>query len=166
MEAVKGAVIQLLTDAYQKRDRVALVAARGPQAEVLLPPTSSVDLANQRLADLPTGGRTPLADGLRLGIEIVEQARRIESIDPLLVLVSDGRANVSLGRGDPLEDARTMACRVAECHIPALVIDTEDGRLRLGVSIELSAAMGADYICLDDLQAGALVAAIRGGGAH
>lgn len=160
MEAVKGAVIQLLTDAYQKRDRVALISARGARAELLLPPTSSVGLANQRLTDLPTGGRTPLADGLRLALDTIEQARHAELIDPLLVLVSDGRPNVPLDRGDALQDARWVASRIAEVTIPAIVIDTEDGRLRLGANRELSEALRAPCIRLDELHAGAVVAAI------
>jgi magnesium chelatase subunit D len=118
MSAAKGAALALLLDAYRKRDQVGLVAFRGRGAELLLPPTNSVDLAERRLRELPTGGRTPLADGLALARQTVERylAGRPAAV-PLLVVITDGRANVALGqRGAP---AMTMAGAATTALAPA-----------------------------------------------
>ena len=109
MVAVKGAVLSLLLDAYQRRDRVALISFRGTGAELLLPPTNSVDLAQLYLQDMPTGGRTPLSRGLYLALETLETERlKDRNVLPLVVLLSDGRANVSLDGGatQPGEEAK------------------------------------------------------------
>ena len=106
MAAAKQAVLSLLLDAYQKRDRVGLIAFRGSQAELLLPPTTSVDLAERRLQSLPTGGRTPLGHALQVGMLAFERHRANHPEDvPLLLVVSDGRANVPVGSGDPASRA-------------------------------------------------------------
>jgi magnesium chelatase subunit D len=99
MVAVKGAILSLLLDAYQRRDRVGLISFRGTGADLLLPPTGSVDLAQVQLRALPTGGRTPLGHGLSLALEVIERERlKDRDVLPLLVLLSDGRANVPLGK--------------------------------------------------------------------
>lgn len=163
MEAAKGAILGMLMDAYQKRDQVGLIAFRGAGAQELLPPTSSVDVAERRLAELPTGGRTPLAHGLRQGLETIRRTRAERNrAAPLLVLLSDGRANVPLNGNDPQEDAHRAAREVAVRGIQSLVIDSEGGRLRLGLARDLSREMGARYVHLDDLHAGALIQAVRG----
>ena len=98
MVAVKGAILSLLLDAYQRRDRVGLIAFRGTTAQVLLPPTSSVDLAHALLSEMPTGGRTPLSRGLLLAMEVIEtEKQKDRNVLPLLVVLSDGRANVAMG---------------------------------------------------------------------
>ena len=100
MVAVKGAILSLLLDAYQRRDRVGLIAFRGTGAQVLLPPTSSVDLAHAMLQEMPTGGRTPLSRGLLLAMEVIEaEKQKDRNVLPLLVVLSDGRANVAMGSG-------------------------------------------------------------------
>jgi magnesium chelatase subunit D len=98
MIATKGAIMSLLLDAYQKRDQVGMVSFRGQDASILLPPTSSVELAQQYLANMVTGGRTPLAAGLAKVHELLARSRhRDHDLQPLLVLLTDGRANASLG---------------------------------------------------------------------
>lgn len=99
MEAVKGTVLALLRDAYQRRDEVGVIAFRGAEAKVLLPPTRSVDAAERQLRELPTGGRTPLAHALQLVSEVLNRASSTSQAEPLLIVLSDGRANVALGEG-------------------------------------------------------------------
>jgi magnesium chelatase subunit D len=163
MAAVKGAILALLLDAYRRRDQVALIGFRGVGAELLLPFTASVDLAEPHLRSLPTGGRTPLAHGLALAAATLRrhlQAR--PGARPLLVLVTDGRANVPLGDGDPLEDARRQALLLAAERCPCLVVDTErPGPTALGLAAELAELLGARHLRLDQLSPEALAAAVR-----
>ena len=161
MEAVKGAVLGLLVDAYQRRDRVALVAFRGDGAEVLLRATGSVEVARTRLADLPTGGRTPLAAGIDTALDVATSpANRGSGQRPLLVLVSDGRATAALD-GDPVAAARLAAATVRSRRVDAVVVDAEDGAGRLGLAEEIADEMGARYLRLAELSAGALEHALR-----
>ncbi len=155
MTAVKGAVQSLLLDAYRRRDRVGLVTFRGQDAAVTLPPTSSVDLAARRLADLPTGGRTPLAAGLRrAGALLDAEAVRDPSRRPLLVLLTDGRVTTG---PDPLPEAAALAAR----GIAAVVVDTEEGHVRLGLAGGVAAGLAAPCLRLEQLQAGALAGVVR-----
>lgn len=164
MAAAKQAVISLLLDAYQKRDRVGLIAFRGSSAEMLLPPTTSVDLAERRLQSLPTGGRTPLGHALRTGLLAFEKHRANHPEDvPLLLVVSDGRANVSLSNGDPTAEALTLAGEIRAQGIQAVVVDTESGPMRLGLCRPLSEALGATYLPLEQLRAGELLRAANVG---
>ncbi|MFN8636692.1 MAG: putative cobaltochelatase [Chloroflexota bacterium] len=160
MAAAKQAVLSLLLDAYQKRDRVGLIAFRGSQAELLLPPTTSVDLAERRLQSLPTGGRTPLGHALQVGMLAFERHRANHPEDvPLLLVVSDGRANVSVGRGDPASEALALAGEIKARGIETVVVDTETGRMRVGICGPLSEALGATYLPLEQLRAGELLTA-------
>lgn len=153
MEAVKGAVLSLLTDAYQQRDEVAVISFRGEQASVLLPPTRSVEQAEVALRELPTGGRTPLSHALQLALELLEKTDTRHA-PPLLIVLSDGKANVALREnGDPWRETLALAESLAERAIPALVLDTETGFLRLGRANQLSQAMGAEYLTLESLSA-------------
>jgi magnesium chelatase subunit D len=159
MEAVKGAVLSLLTDAYQQRDEVAVISFRGESAQLLLSPTRSVDLAEQNLRELPTGGRTPLPHALSVALETLEKT----GIPPLLVLLSDGKANVALSDGnDPWQESLRFARLLAERGVPALVLDTETGYLRLGRARQLAQALGAEYLTLEELSAENLALTIRG----
>jgi magnesium chelatase subunit D len=163
MAAAKQAVLSLLVDAYQKRDRVGLIAFRGRRAEVLLPPTSSVDLAERRLQTLPTGGRTPLAHALELGLQTVARHRQNHPEDvPLFVMISDGRPNVPLGKGDLATEIRHLGGELRAQGVASLVVDTESGPIRMGMGRELSQALGGDYLPIEQLRAGDLLAAIRG----
>jgi len=163
MEAVKGAVLALLTDAYQRRDEVAVIAFRGTTAQVLLAPTRSVERAEQALRSLPTGGRTPLPHALQLALETLQQASA--NAPPLLVILSDGRANVALDAGaansDPWRDTLALAALLAARAVPALVFDTESGYLRLGRAAQLAQALGAQCLTLAQLSADNLALTIR-----
>ena len=162
MEAAKAAVLSLLLDAYQRRDRVALVTFRGEGAEVALRPTGSVEVARARLTDLPTGGRTPLAAGITAALDLALAAgRRADAHRPLLVLVSDGRATAGPPGVDPLVGAREAATAVRRAGVPAVVVDAEHGPTRLGLAAELAVAMGARHLPLAELSAGALTATVQ-----
>jgi magnesium chelatase subunit D len=163
MEALKGAVLNLLTDAYQQRDEVAVVAFRGQHAELLLAPTRSVDLAEQGLRELPTGGRTPLPHALQLALETLQRAAgNAGSNPPLLVLLTDGKGNVPLADGgDPWRESLALAELLAERRVPALVIDTENGYLRLGRAAQLAQALGAECLTLEELSADSLALTVR-----
>ena len=163
MAALKGAVLALLTDAYQRRDEVAVITFRGEAAALLLPPTRSVDLAEQGLRELPTGGRTPLPHALQLALETLEKAAANAGAPPLLVLLSDGKANVALrDDGDPWQESLALAGLLAGRGVPALVLDTETGFLRLGRARHLALALGAECLSLEELSAESLTLTIRG----
>ncbi|MBT99037.1 MAG: magnesium chelatase [Dehalococcoidia bacterium] len=162
MVAVKGAIMSLLLDAYQRRDRVGLISFRGTKSELLLPPTNSVDLAKVHLQEMPTGGRTPLSAGLFKALEIIETERiKDRNVLPLLVLLSDGRGNVALGQDSPLDEAYAAAGIIGEEKVPSVVVDTESGFLRFGMVQPVAEAMGAQYLKLGDLRADNLVEAVR-----
>jgi magnesium chelatase subunit D len=162
MSATKGAILSLLLDAYQRRDRVGMVAFRRDSAELVLPPTNSVDLAQRYLANLPTGGRTPMAHGLKLGMETVKNyVRNDKEAVPLLVLVSDGRANVSLHGGDPVEEAMSIAREIASAGIQSLSLDTEQEFLTFGVVKQISHVMGGRFLKLEELSAAPIASAVR-----
>jgi magnesium chelatase subunit D len=159
--AAKGAVVSLLVDAYERRDRVALVTFREDGAEVVLRPTGSVEVASARLEKLQTGGRTPLAAGIDKGLELALIAARGEH-KPLLVLVSDGRATAAPDGVDPLRAALEAAGKVRRMRVPAVVIDAEDGHLRLGLAGAVAREMGARLVPAGALTADGLASAVRG----
>ena len=161
MEAVKAAAISLLLDAYQRRDKVGLITFRGTEATLALPPTSSIDTAARRLEDLPSGGRTPLAEGLlcaagTLRLERIRDPRR----RPLLVLVTDGRATHG---ADAVNRSRQVANQLRREGVASLVIDCESGRISLGLARTLSVHLGAQYVTVDEVGADQLVRAVRQG---
>ncbi|WP_395359973.1 putative cobaltochelatase [Streptomyces sp. YH02] len=160
MSAVKGAVLSLLLDAYQRRDKVGLVTFRGRDAEVALPPTSSVDAAAARLEKLPTGGRTPLSAGLLKAHDVLRVERlRDPSRRPLLVVVTDGRATG--GGADPV----ALAARAARLHAAdgtaSVVVDCETGPVRLGLARELARELGGTAVTLDELRADSIAGLVR-----
>jgi magnesium chelatase subunit D len=151
MSAVKGAVLSLLNDAYQRRDKAALISFRKEEARILLPPTSSVELAAPRLEELPTGGRTPLAAGLEKAAEMLKREElRDRERRPLLVLLTDGKATAG---PDPLK----AAARLRSLGATSFVVDTEEGYVRLGMAEKLAGAMGARCLRLEGLRAESLV---------
>jgi magnesium chelatase subunit D len=155
MGAVKGAVLSLLLDAYQRRDKVGLISFRGTDAQLLLPPTSSVDAGAARLTLLPTGGRTPLAAGLikahdTLALERLRDPRR----RPLVVVVTDGRHTSG---GDP----QPAAALLARTQVASVVIDCEAGHVRLGLAARLADALGGSCLRLGELAAGELADSVR-----
>ncbi|GGU88386.1 magnesium chelatase [Streptomyces litmocidini] len=160
MSAVKGAVLSLLLDAYQRRDKVGLVTFRGRDAEVALPPTSSVDAAAARLEKLPTGGRTPLSAGLLKAHDVLRVERlRDPSRRPLLVVVTDGRATG--GGADPV----ALAARAARLHAAegtaSVVVDCETGPVRLGLAGALARELGGTAVTLDELRADSIAGLVR-----
>ncbi|MBR2908121.1 MAG: VWA domain-containing protein [Clostridia bacterium] len=155
MAAVKGAVMSLLTDAYQKRDTVGILTFRGEDAKVVLPLTRSVDLATKYLSSLKTGGKTPLAAGLTRSYELLKAARaRNKEILPYIILLSDGRANVSSTGGDPFEEAVEIASRIVYEKINLLLLDTETGRIRFELAKKLAERSGCEYVKLSELSGG------------
>ncbi|RST10157.1 putative cobaltochelatase [Streptomyces sp. WAC05950] len=163
MSAVKGAVLSLLLDAYQRRDKVGLVTFRGAAAQLALPPTSSVDAAAARLEQLPTGGRTPLGSGLLKAHEVLRIERlRDPSRRPLLVVVTDGRAT-SAGAvgGDPRELTTRSARLLAADGVASVVVDCESGPVRLGLAGALAADLGGPAVTLDGLRADSLAGLVK-----
>ncbi|MFI6703218.1 putative cobaltochelatase [Streptomyces sp. NPDC050509] len=159
MSAVKGAVLSLLLDAYQRRDKVGLVTFRGKDAELALPPTSSVDAAAARLESLPTGGRTPLAAGLLKAHDVLRVERmRDPARRPLLLVVTDGRAT---GGPDPV----ALAARAARLHAAdgtaSVVVDCEAGPVRLGLAASLAGELAGTAITLDELRADSIAGLVR-----
>jgi magnesium chelatase subunit D len=162
MTATKGAILSLLLDAYQRRDRVGMVVFRKNTAELVLPPTNSVELAQKCLAKLPTGGRTPMAHGLNVGLETVkEYIRRDKKAIPLLVLVSDGRANVPLNGGDPVEEAKMVAREINSAGIKSIAIDTERDFITFRLVEQICAEMAGKYLRLEELSAAPIASAVR-----
>lgn len=164
MVETKGAILSLLLDAYQKRDKISMIAFRGHSAEVLLPPTNSVEMGHRLLKELPTGGRTPLSAGLLKAYEVAKtHLRKDPHISPLIILISDGRANVSMGEDKPLAEALRVAGLIRdEERIKSIVVDVEkEGFFAFGLARRLAFALGADYYKMDDLKAEALVQAVR-----
>jgi magnesium chelatase subunit D len=191
MGAVKGAVLSLLLDAYQRRDKVGMISFRGSAAHLLLPPTSSVEAAAARLAALPTGGRTPLAAGLLRAGEVLRTERLRDPVRrPLLVVVTDGRATASPGRAsqrtssrfhpaapssitstsattppssqlDPVVAAYRAAALLAVANVTSVVVDCEAGPVRLGLAGQLAGALRGAVLQLEELAAGPLAASVR-----
>ena len=167
VEAAKSAVLSLLRDAYERRDRVAMVSFRGEGAEVLLAPTGSVEVARARLASIGTGGRTPLGEGIRAALAVATSRRPGAEYAPLLVVVTDGRATFSARGTDPWIDAEAAAAQVASAGVPAIVVDVEDveghtSKVRLGLAPRLAQRMGAACVAIDAMSADALVAVVKG----
>lgn len=159
MEQVKTAILSLLMDAYQRRDKVGLITFRADGADLALPPTGSIDIAAARLADLPAGGRTPLAEALLktadvLRLERVRDPRR----RPLLVVITDGRATFG---DDALGRAHRVAAHLGASGLASLVIDCETGKFRMGLARHLADHLLAEYVPLGEVSASALTAIVQ-----
>lgn len=159
MEQVKTAILSLLLDAYQRRDKVGLVTFRADGAEVALPPTHSVDIAAKRLADLPAGGRTPLAEGLLTAAEVL----RVEKVRdprrrPLLIVITDGRATHG---PDAVARSRQAAGWIAGQGTTSVVLDCEQGPMRMGLAGQLATHLQATHLPLADVSAQALAGVAR-----
>ena len=151
MKAVKGTIFTLLTDAYQKRDQVGMIAFRRNSAEVILPITRSVDLAQKCLEVLPTGGKTPLAEGLSTTLEVIQKLKRNEAeADPIVILLTDGRTNRDRSN-DPVETALKLAEKFRQAKVKSVVIDTETDFIKLGIAKKIAQAMQATYYPLQQL---------------
>ena len=153
MKETKEAILSMLYDSYQKRDKVGLVAFRRQQAEILLDVTSSVNLAQKKLQQLPTGGRTPLAAGLFQAWQMLKSRRyKDPEMLPILVLVTDGRANAPLWSRDPVEDALRVAGQIQADRIQSIVVDTEKDFISLHIARQVAQALDAAYYKVDELQ--------------
>ncbi|MHB8719085.1 MAG: VWA domain-containing protein [Candidatus Dormibacteria bacterium] len=190
MQATKGAVLSLLRDAYVRRDKVSLVVFSGRSAKTVLAPTASVDLAEQRLQRLAVGGTTPLTHGLLAGMKVIHTERlRDASVQPLLVLISDGRGNISLFGEEPLVEAQRLAAQIAAERIRMLVIDSArdhipapalhgigdalpqpvaasrsplfSGGYGFNACLDLAERAGGEYLGLYDLSQGAILAGVQ-----
>jgi magnesium chelatase subunit D len=159
MAAVGGATMSLLRDAYQRRDKVAVITFRGDRAQVLLPPTSSVHIASRRLTRFDTGGKTPLAQGLLAARDVVVREKaRDRARRSLVVVLTDGRAT---GGADPLGRARAAAARLVAEGVPAVVVDCETSYVRLGLAEQLAGQLGAPAVRLAQLRADGLVQLVK-----
>jgi len=166
MVASKGAILSLLKDAYQKRDRVAMVSFRKQEAVVNLPPTSSIYLAGQLLKELPVGGKTPLAAGLRKGQSVLRNVlHKDPACRPILIVITDGRANESIGSGDPFWEALSAAKGIAaDKRIKSIVVDAEEqGGFQYRFSVRLAKVLRAEYFQIKDLRADILLEIVRSG---
>ena len=166
MAASKGAIMSLLLDAYQKRDRIALISFRRNEAQVNLPLTTSVDLAGKLLAEMPVGGRTPLSAGLsRTWQELRNALIKNPLARPIVVVITDGRSNVSLkasGESPLSESLRLAEIMSQDARVKYIVVDTEEpGAVTFGLAAELAGALGAEYFKVKDLKAEALVNIVR-----
>ena len=160
MKMVKGAVLALLREAYQKRDRVGLIAFRRTSAETLLPMTQSVELAEKKLRSLPTGGKTPLAEGLAAALKMMDELSRKEGAETVLVLVTDGRTNVSAA-GKAKEEALRAAEEIARRDAHCIVLDTEKSFPKVGLAPEIAQRMNAGYATLERLCAEGVLEVVR-----
>lgn len=153
MEAVKGTVLSLLTEAYEKRDTVGVIAFRGIEAQVLLQPTQSIELAGEAMRNLPTGGRTPLPDALQTAIRLLHTFDSKKSYHPILIVLTDGKANVSLSgtAGDPWNQTIQLAGQLKELNIQSLVLNSESNYFNLDKAEELAASLGGQYQSLNDI---------------
>ena len=159
MAAVGGATLSLLRDAYQRRDKVAVITFRQRDARLLLPPTSSAHIAGRRLARFDTGGKTPLAEGLLAARELIVRERaRDRARRPLVVVLTDGRATVG---PDPLGRSRIAAARLLAEGAAAVVVDCETSHVRLGLARRLARQLGAPTVRLEQLHADHLTRAVR-----
>ena len=163
MVATKGAIFSLLTDAYQRRDRVGLVVFQKDRAVLALPPTGSVELARRVLKDIPVGGKTPLSAGLALALEVIERERRAHpEVRPLMILLTDGAGNVSMTNYMlPLEEAKVIAEKIREAGIRSVVVNMEHLAFDQGLAQQLANHLGAPCYRLEELKAEALYRTVK-----
>lgn len=162
MAATKGAILSLLTDAYQRRDRVGLIVFQKNRAILILPPTNSVQLAQRALADIPVGGKTPLSAGLLMALEVIRRERLLHpDVNPLIILLTDGAGNVSMTTLPPQDEAHRLAEQVAREDIHSVVINMEHAAFDQGLAQSLADHMDAQCYTLSELRAETLYQAVR-----
>ena len=162
MAATKGAIMSLLTDAYQRRDRVGLIVFQKDQARLVLPPTSSVDLAKRALRDIPVGGKTPLSAGLSLAHRVLLREMQVHpEVAPLMILLTDGAGNVSQGGASPQVEAYHVADQIDELDIRAVVVNMEHQAFDQGLAAKLAEHLDAPCYSLRDLKAESLYRAVK-----
>ena len=162
MEATKGAIFSLLVDAYQRRDQVGLIVFQRDKARLVLPPTSSVDLAQKALTDLPVGGKTPLSNGLFLAWQVLDNARRRDSeIRPIMILLTDGAGNVSMTGMPAQEEANRIAELFEANHLRSIVVNMEHAAFDRGLATKLADALGGVCYNLPELRADTLLSTVK-----
>ena len=162
MEATKGAIMSLLVDAYQKRDRVGLVVFQKEEARLVLPFTSSVELAQKALRHLPVGGKTPLSAGLMLAYRTFRREMRLHpKAMPLMILLTDGAGNVSLTETPPQEESHKIADLIHRAGIHSVVINMEHEAYDRGLAAQLARALESPCYCLAELRARELYQTVR-----
>ena len=162
MSATKGAIFSLLTDAYQRRDRVGLIVFQKNDASIVLPPTNSVQLARRALADIPVGGKTPLTAGLALAHQVIQQQRHLyPDVMPLMIVLTDGAGNVAMTNLPPKEESHRAAERFQRDSIRSVVINMEHAAFDQGLARELAEHLGAPCLTLQELRAESLYATVR-----
>jgi magnesium chelatase subunit D len=160
--ATKGAVMSLLQDAYQRRDQVGMIVFQKDSARVVLPPTTSVELAKAALKDVPVGGKTPLSTGLYAAYQTVQQARRRDQeVMPLLIILTDAAGNVSMSGMPPQEEALQVGRAIRRAGIRSVVINTEHESFDRGLAQELADALGAPCYTIRELKAQELFKKVR-----
>ena len=162
MAATKGAILSLLTDAYQRRDRVGLIVFQKDRATLVLPPTNSVLLAQHALADIPVGGKTPLSAGLNMTYEVLKREKILHpDISPLLIVLTDGAGNVAMGSGSPQKEARQFAEQIANEDVRAVVINMEHEAFDQGLAQDLADHLNATCYTLDELRSDTLYRTVQ-----
>jgi magnesium chelatase subunit D len=162
MEATKGAIMSLLVDAYQRRDQVGLVVFQKEEARLVLPPTSSVELAKEALANVPVGGKTPLSAGLYLAYRVLTQQMRVHpEVMPLMILLTDGAGNVSISELPAQEEAHRMARMIEEEEIRSVVINMEHASFDRGLAQALADELNAPCYTLGQLKAETLYKTVK-----
>jgi Mg-chelatase subunit ChlD len=163
MTATKGAILSLLTDAYQRRDRVGLIVFQKDRALLVLPPTQSTSLARKALADLPVGGKTPLSAGLSLAHKTLRNEKTLHpEIVPMMILLTDGAGNVSMGRLPPLDESYRIAEEIRQAKVHSVVVNMEHAAFDQGLAAALAEHLGASCYTLQDLRAESLYQTVRG----
>lgn len=161
MEATKGAIMSLLTDAYQRRDRVGLIVFNKNNATLVLPPTSSVQLAKRALSDIAVGGKTPLSAGLLMAYEVFRREANLHpDIMPLMILLTDGAGNVSLSELPPQEEAHRIAHLIHKSEVRSVVINMEHTAFDQGLARILADKLDAPCHTLESLRAETLYRAV------
>jgi magnesium chelatase subunit D len=162
MEATKGAILSLLTDAYQRRDRVGMIVFQKDRATLVLPPTNSIDLAKRMLVNLPIGGKTPLAAGLWLARETIrKEIRKYPELVPLFVILTDGAGNVSMSDMPPQIEAYRVAEQLRDDNVQSIVINMESADYDKGLAQALADHLGGVCHNLASLQAQSLLTMVR-----
>ncbi len=162
MEATKGAILSLLTDAYQRRDRVGLIVFQKDRATLVLPPTNSVMLAERALNDIPVGGKTPLSAGLKMAFDVLEREKMLHpDVMPLLIVLTDGAGNVSMSRLPPAEESERLAKEIAFNHYRSVVINMEHFAFDQGLAQALADNLKAPCYSLGQLKAENLYQTVR-----
>lgn len=162
MKATKGAIMSLLTDAYQRRDRVGLIVFQKDRALIVLPPTSSVTLAKKALVDIPVGGKTPLSAGLKMAYEIIRQEQsRHPDVMPMMILLTDGAGNVAMTDLPPQEEAHRIADLFEEHHIRTVTINMEHAAFDQGLARRLAERLGGPCYTLSELKAEILYETVK-----